>query len=71
MVIFSEDLPNPEDVRQMIARGNRQQGNFKGFLYTLGEVHESNAVGERCKQYIGEDFKDAALLLRVMIAFGD
>jgi ribosomal protein L14 len=36
VVIVSDCVPHSEDVRQMVARGNRSLGTFEGYLFYVG-----------------------------------
>lgn len=60
VVIVSETPPNPEDTKQMVARGSRSFDSFEGFLFYVGEP-DMEAIIEREQKTSGwYYFKDGA-----------
>jgi hypothetical protein len=53
VVIVSESTPQAEDVRQMLARGNRSLGTFEGFLFYVGDTMTELAVQNRLSKHEG------------------
>lgn len=66
VVIYAAEIPCPEDVRQMVARGNRALGAYTGYVFCEGKPEKSIALSNKYLENVGPDYKDAALLLGVL-----
>ena len=67
--LITKDLPNPEDARQIMARGSQGMVTCKGFIFTVGDPMASNSLTKQCLRHQGPDYYEAALILRTLRTF--
>lgn len=70
MVVFAPELSCPEDIRQMIASGNRSLGGYEGYVFCNGNPEAAASLRHRCLENIGPDYGKGAMLLSVLRVFG-
>ena len=67
VIVFAKELPDKEELTQMIGRGQRAAGNYSGTIYHVDNPEFKEIIEERMKSEVDLDFKDAAINLRVLI----
>ena len=67
VIVFAKELPDKEELTQMIGRGQRAAGNYSGTIYHVDNPEFQEIIEERMKSEVDLDFKDAAINLRVLI----
>ena len=66
VVILAEKEPEAEEVRQMVARGNRSIGTFEGYLFFVGDSMLDTTIAEKLVKPTGRQFLSGAVNLQML-----